>query len=206
MTRMARDYDEDDRLSEEKRPLSRRRARRDDEDEDRLSEERSSRRRSRDEEEDDLPKRGKSKLGNLSQDARLKEIKTAGIVLIVAGILSAGNGIYLAATAAEQMRAAGYSQQQMAAELPGAYLVGGAITVLGVIFVILGACIKSAPLPISVSALVLFLGLHAFLALINPANLIMGLILKIIVLVALFKAIQAALAYSKTVNRTAEEY
>jgi hypothetical protein len=195
---MARDH-EDDRLSDER---SSRPGRRDDDD--RLSDERSPRRDrdDYDEDEEPLPKmRGKSGLGKLSQEARMKEIKTAGIVLIVAGILQMISGGIELATAEQQLRAANIPVHLHPRVMQFVYIIVAGVVLLGLTFVIFGAVIKSAPLPISITALVLFIGFHGILAVLAPETIVGGLIIKIIVLVSLFKAIQAALAYAKADNQ-----
>jgi hypothetical protein len=49
----------------------------------------------------------------------------------------------------------------------------------------------------SVTGLVLFIGFNVILAIMEPMNLLMGWIVKIIVLVGLVKAIQSAIAYQR---------
>src|SRR5262249_4613518 len=75
------------------------------------------------------------------------------------------------------------------------YLITGGAALLGAIFVVLGLAVKSYPVPITITSLVLYLGATAIFALINPMTLAAGAIIKIIIIVALAKSIQTAIAY-----------
>jgi ABC-type siderophore export system fused ATPase/permease subunit len=87
-------------------------------------------------------------------------------------------------------------------------LVYGGIAFLGVLFILLGFLVTRFPLPATIIALVLYLGSNAVLALLDPAVLVQGIIFKIIVVVCLVKALQAAIAYQRELRAagTADEY
>ena len=53
------------------------------------------------------------------------------------------------------------------------------------------------PVPCTITGLVLYLGANAAFGLMDPTSLARGLIVKIVIIVALFKAVQAAIAYQK---------
>jgi hypothetical protein len=71
---------------------------------------------------------------------------------------------------------------------------------LGVIFIILGVMVKSYPVPMTITGLVLYVLANAIFGLLDPAMLLQGVIIKIIVVVALIKAVQAALAYQREMS------
>jgi hypothetical protein len=153
-----------------------------------------------------------SGLGSLAKSARGKHLTTARRVLLGVGILTIlVNGAlvvfarqFIGAQIHQEFRqeqAAIPNQAQMR-ELEDEYLLGfyvvqGAMIVMGAVFVAFGLMIKSYPVAITISALVIFVGMMAILAVLNPATLVQGWLIKIIFLVALVKALQAALAAQK---------
>lgn len=74
---------------------------------------------------------------------------------------------------------------------------GFAFAGLGLVFVVLGVMIYSAPVACTVLALILYIAGWAISGIGNPAMLANGLIIKIIIVAALVKAIQAAVAYQR---------
>ena len=76
-------------------------------------------------------------------------------------------------------------------------MIYGATVALGVVFVILGLMVHAYPVPATVLGLVLYIGAAAIFAFLDPATLVQGVIFKVIVVVALVKSVQAAVAYEK---------
>lgn len=156
-----------------------------------------------------------SNLGSLAQSARAKQLKTARIILIVVGLLTIGwNAVFLANTHKE---VEGVVQEQLktlhakgmiedtasVAEFRHrvtlfCHIVYGATILLGVVFVVLGLMVYAYPVPVTVLALVLYIGAAAIFGFLSPMTLAQGLIFKIIIIVALVKSIQAAVAYQKS--------
>ena len=56
---------------------------------------------------------------------------------------------------------------------------------------------KAYPVPITVTAFVLYVGSAVVMALLDPEQIGRGLIMKVIIVFALVKAIQAAVAYQR---------
>jgi hypothetical protein len=77
------------------------------------------------------------------------------------------------------------------------YLVDGAAIALGIVFVIFAVVIRQYPVPVTVTSLVLYIGATVVFGLLDPHTLVQGIIIKIIMVVGLVKAIQAAVAYQK---------
>ena len=77
------------------------------------------------------------------------------------------------------------------------YAVTGVVVFLGVLFVIFGLVVKRFPVPITVTALVLYVAAVGAFALADPTTLGQGIIFKVIVVVSLAKAIQAEVAYQR---------
>jgi predicted RND superfamily exporter protein len=163
--------------------------------------------------DDPWDKKPDDELGSLAQSARQASLKTARIMLFLAAgitLLQAG----VAYTSSENL-ARQVIEEEKAKQGPfvtfdpvavrhaeetvrkAIELVALGVGVLGVIFVVFGAVVGYAPLTCTVTGLVLYLGLQAFYAIGNPATLLHGLIWKVIIIVGLVKAIQAAAAYSR---------
>jgi hypothetical protein len=149
----------------------------------------------------------------LAQKARGKQLNQARWILIVVGGLTIVLNGVLMLMLRDQIR--NEMKQEIAKLGPGAFvdqaqvreaedhayrmglLVTGAAVLLGIVFVICGIIIKMFPVPVTITSLVLYiLAILGFGAL-DPTTLVAGLLIKIIVIVALVKAIQAALAYER---------
>ena len=73
----------------------------------------------------------------------------------------------------------------------------GALIGLGVLYIVMGMFVKQYPVPLTIAALVLYIGSAAVFAILDPATLASGIIVKILIIVGLAKAVQAALAYER---------
>jgi hypothetical protein len=143
-------------------------------------------------------------LGSLAQSARLKQLNTARWILIVIGILTMLVNGYLLTTARQQMmdeirkqNMVIVNQDEFEQSLMLVRLIFVIPAVLGAVFVVLGLMIKAYPVPITITSLVLYVVANLAFALLNPLALLQGLLIKIIIVVALAKAVQAALAYQR---------
>jgi hypothetical protein len=168
----------------------------------------------------DLPPLGQdlsasSNLGSLAQSARAKELKSARVILIIVGVLFGGSYCFLFSNIANEvnleaqkqidgLRAKGLAPDPVSlAEYRqrcttfGKIFYGSGIA-LGVIFILMGLAVYAFPIPITILGLVLFIGHTAVIGYLNPMTLVQGWILKIVFVVSLVKAIQAAVAYQKS--------
>jgi hypothetical protein len=137
---------------------------------------------------DNLPK-----LGSLAQTARNKHLKQARTTLLIVGILMGIAQVVMYFMEIGEVQKAGPQVNQEAAQLFLLLFHGCAIAV-ALAFIVAAFFVERYPVPITVSALVLFLLVQAIFALADPMNLVRGIILKIIVIVALAKALQAGIA------------
>jgi hypothetical protein len=143
-------------------------------------------------------------LGSLAQSAQLRQLNIArGWMIFIGIVLVLWHGFELA-TARDQLtkelRKQGiqvFNQAEFEKVLVFVQLIVGAAIALGVVFIVLGLMVKSYPVPITILGLVLYIVYQVGLAVIDPANLPRGIIFKIIIVVALVKAIQAAFAYQR---------
>jgi hypothetical protein len=149
-------------------------------------------------------------LGSLAQAARGNELKRAQRILIAVGVLTlAVNGFRLFNLPNEiqqtiqqnQVAPADVEEMRRAMTIEG-YLVYGLPVLLGVLFVVFGLIIKQFPVPIVITSLVLYILAIAAFGLLDPTTLIQGLIVKIVVILALLRAIKAARAYQAHAQTT----
>ncbi len=84
-----------------------------------------------------------------------------------------------------------------ATQIQTARLASGAVLGLGAVFIFLGAMIYKIPVVATVTGLVLYVGLQTISAVLSPETIGKGLLIKIIIVVCLAKAVQAAVAYKK---------
>jgi len=157
----------------------------------------------------------KTGLGSLAQSARSKKLNQARWLLIIIGGLTIVINVIMIATLRSQVKAAIDAEIQ---KTPGAIvdqakrqaledqavrigtIIGIFTVVLGAVFIFLGIIVHVFPVPATVIALVLYVGAAAVFGVLEPALLLKGLIIKVIIVVALIQAIIAAAAYQKEQN------
>lgn len=155
-----------------------------------------------------VPKLGS--LANLAQAARMKHINSARTVLWIFGILTMGLSAVMFAFAAQSVQA--QINKELTALGPGfvvdqakmAVLQGKAVAaarfgaglsfVEGVVFVLLGFFVHRAPVAMTATGLILYIADYAIGAVLDPTYLVRGIIFKIVVVVCLVKALNAAIA------------
>ena len=153
-------------------------------------------------------------LGNLAQAARTKQLKTARGVLYFVGVLTVIVNVAFCVFAepivnsqidkeVSDLRAQGMEIDEVKlAEIRkdairGTQVANGIGAILGVVFIACGAMVYKYPVPATILSLVLYIGSAAAFGALDPSTLARGWFIKIIIVVALFKAVQAALAYEK---------
>ena len=145
-------------------------------------------------------------LGSLAQASREKQLNSARATLIVIGVLSLIVNAVLIAMIPGQLRnefqqnGQQLDPQQMAIATSIAMAVQGLFAFLGVVFIVCGVLVKRFPVACTVTALVLYVLSSLATAALDPSMLARGIIVKIVIVVALFKAVQAALAYQKEMH------
>jgi hypothetical protein len=163
-----------------------------------------------------------SELGNLAQSARTKQLKTARGILYFVGVLTVvvnaalvyfaenlvdseikkelanvrGQGIAIDQDAVDDFRAQAVRSLQVA---------NGIGVFLGFIFIACGALVYKYPVPATITSLVLYIGAAAVYGVIDPTTLAKGLLVKILIVVALFKAVQSALAFESERKQAAAQ-
>ena len=153
-------------------------------------------------------------LSSLAQTARSKQLNTARNILLFIGILTIAVNAFFVAMAKSMV------DSQMEAELRkpqyrglvidheevnlikeesvrSTQLVGSIALAIGVLYVIFAIFVKKYPVPITITSLVLYIGCAAVFGVLDPSTLARGWLIKILIVVGLFKAIQAALAYER---------
>lgn len=138
-------------------------------------------------------------LGSLAQSARTSHLKSARTTLFVIGVLTIIANLGMAALAqnlVDQELRNEPEQVKQQVVLVTQFVAGG-FAAVGVIFLILGSLIYKAPVPCTVLALILYIAGQAISVLLDPTMLAKGAVVKVIIIVALVKAVQAALAYRR---------
>ena len=154
-----------------------------------------------------------TELGSLAQSARQNHLRGARITFFVIGALTlAVNlfqfvGVEKLVDDAIQKEIVGLGPGMVAdpvvvaeareAMIKTTRIMCGALVALGALFIIFGFVIHSAPVPIVITGLVIYIACAAIFAVIDPTTLAQGIIFKIIVVVSLVKAAQAAVAHSR---------
>jgi hypothetical protein len=141
------------------------------------------------------------RLGSLAQKARGKELNQARSILLVIGFLTLLCNVADLVTFQSKLAQVGGADPAIVAFV---YAFDGAFIAMGLLFVVFGIIIHRFPVPVTVISLVLYLlgtvVTVAILAVSNPAvlaGMTVGLIVRVLIIVALVKAVQAALAYER---------
>jgi hypothetical protein len=156
---------------------------------------------------------GDDELGSLAQSARQTSLRQARAILIVIGVLQLLGSIFLFFNVQNFAREEIEAEKRKAGpgvvfdpvkvkEIEDEYsrimrVVSIGVMGVSVVFIILGILVPKAPVACTVTGLVLFIALNAVAALADPVNLVRGIILKVIFLICLIKAVQAAQAYER---------
>jgi hypothetical protein len=168
----------------------------------------------RDEREPEEHEEELAKIGSLAQSARLKHLNSARWTLIVIGVLTVLLNGYLLISARDHLvgelrkqniNMANVNREEFEHVLMRLRFVDGVAITIGAIFIVLGLLVKVYPVPITITALALYVVATLGFGVLAPETLAQGLIIKIIVILALVKAIQAAFAYQRDLAVTAYE-
>lgn len=160
----------------------------------------------RDRSDDGTDRENGDELGSLAQGAREQKINSARNLLLVVGILTlAINGFMLTNIDNEidgELKKLNVSRAQVPPskiqEVQNlGFMVYGVGVALGVLFLIFAALVRSFPVPITISGLVVYVVAVLGFAAIDPASLARGLIFKIFIIVGLISSLRAAVAYER---------
>ncbi len=181
--------------------------------------------RREEDEEDDRPRRSRlgmrrEKLGSLTQSARSKHLKQIRGILLAIGVLTMiVNGILFAMAPEEAKQAVeqeirkqgvvgvNAAERQRAEEklIQIIRLIYGGLIGVGALYVVFGLIVHQYPVAITVTALVIYVGVQIVFAAINFLFLLQGILIKAIIVVALIKGIQTAIVYQKERDAEARE-
>ncbi len=154
-------------------------------------------------------------LGSLSQSVRKQSLRNARRILIFIGAMTVLFNVFMLAQSESEVREAisaelrsqGISDAQVdhtkleearATALRLTRLIYAGTMGLGLVFIALGVMIYRAPVAITVTGIVLYVASNIVFALLDPTSLVRGAIIKIIIIVAMGKAISAAVAYQRS--------
>jgi hypothetical protein len=153
-------------------------------------------------------------LGSLVNSARTKQLKTARGILLFVGVMTIlvnGVMVFFADSLVqnqidEELRSPQFAGRQInhqalaefkQAAVQSTRIADGIAIAAGIVFIVCALNVQRYPVPITIFSLVLYIGLAAAYAVIDPRTLLAGLIVKVIIVIALFKAIQAAISMQR---------
>jgi hypothetical protein len=168
------------------------------------------------------------RLGSLTQQARVNQLQRARIILFIVGALTIVWNVIDIATIRSTFQNAVEKEIQkrggpgvvqidrrvLQQEEDKVFMFGcavdGALILVGILFLIFGAIIYHFPVPVTITSLILYVlvtvaGMVLLSLSDEPAPARSGIIVKILIIIALAKSIQSALAYEKE-RRAQEEY
>lgn len=160
-------------------------------------------------------------LGSLAQSARSKKLNQARWILIVLGILGIGLVIVALAIMRSRIREELRKEEQRLVQqgfrvdpvqkqeaedkaVKISIFIGIGYIAVYAAFIIFGIFIKKIPVPATIISLILYIGINGVTAAISLQSLVQGVLFKILIVLALIQAIQAAIAYQKEVNAERE--
>jgi hypothetical protein len=154
-----------------------------------------------------LSRPGSSGPGSLAHSARVKHLNQARRIMIVLGLallLIHGFNLINAKNEVRDEQKNGPVGIDEDVLVIVVQVVYGTFALLGLAFIVLGLVVRRFPIAATTLALALYVGFNGFLALLDPAALLGGIIFKIIVIVFLVKALLAAIAYQREQREAAE--
>ena len=153
-------------------------------------------------------------LGSLAQSARSKQLKSAKVTIIAIGLLTVGANLVLALMndyrideEVKKLQAQGLVVDQKVVEATKreTQLTCAGFGAIGIVFIVMGFFVSAYPVPITILALVLYLAGFAISAVLDPATIPQGIIIKIIIIGGLVRSIKAALEYERERSQAVEE-
>jgi len=158
----------------------------------------------------------RERLGSLAQSARGKHLKQVRGILLAIGILTmvvnivqfalAETLVQSAIDAEIRKRGGGVVDPVKKEQIIQAVRVAAAVLIaVGALYIVFALIVHQYPVPVTVIALVIYVGAAIVFAVLDPETLAQGLIIKIIIIVALVKAVQTAIVYQRERDAEAQE-
>lgn len=152
----------------------------------------------------DLGNDNENELGSLAQSTRAADLGKTRWVLLFIGILTLGANGFLFSNAGREVGQFQLPAEEHARVLSIVRMIYGAGIALGLFFTVAGILVQKFPVPLTILSLVLYVGATAGFAFLDPGSLMRGIIIKVIIVVALGKSVQTALAFQR--ERDAEAF
>lgn len=131
---------------------------------------------------------------NLSRDVK-KRLGGARWALVIVGVLTIGVNVFLFINATQEIDNLVQGQEELAVDAATAVtvvrVIYGAAIFSGLVFIVLGMLVYRFPIMCPLVGLLMYVGLNGLYGLLDPATLARGAILKIIIIIVLFKAVQS---------------
>lgn len=147
-------------------------------------------------------------LGSLAQSARSQQLRSArNLLYFVSGwlFLSVIVNWFLFNNELQKVqgRAPQWAIDQVTRQT---YIILGGLLLLAILYIFFALKVKNYPVPITITALVLYIGLQVVDAALAPEQIGKGIIMKVVVIVGLAKSIQAAVAYEAERKKDRSRY
>lgn len=145
------------------------------------------------------------KLGSLGQAARGKQLNTARAILVIVGIMSLAINGFLFVTAQSRVDDEISKLQQQGLQIDETLVAGvvlenqiihGVGAAIGIILLVLGILVYQFPVPCTVAGLALYVTANIGFGILDPTSIASGIIIKVFIVIGLFKSVQSALAYN----------
>ncbi len=159
-------------------------------------------------------------LGSLTQSARMKSLRSARGIFVVVGLLTAGFNVFSLVTAerlvdkelktqVDDLHRRGMQvdpvklQEIRDSLVRSIKLLSIGMILVGLVYLVFAVVVAKYPVPITISGLVIYVGAAAAFGLLDPSTLFRAIIFKVFIIIALVKAVQAAIAYERERKQTA---
>ena len=149
-------------------------------------------------------------MGSLAQAARKQRLRSARFILIGIGILQIIVSLILISIIPsrvdEEIRELREQGHDVPRELRDQVirtnrLLNSIPLAAGITFVVFGLAVYAKPVPITIASVIIYVGCNALFIFLEPSTITRGIILKIIIVVALVRAVQTAIAFEQERRR-----
>ena len=138
-----------------------------------------------------------NQLGSLAQSTREADLGKTRNILIVIGVLTLALNGFMFGNAENEVRQIGLNGPDFDRVVGIVRIIYGVGLAMGAFFLFAGIFLKSMPVPLTILSLIIYVGGIAGFGFLDPTSLLQGIVVKVIVIAALGKSVQTAMAYQR---------
>ncbi len=138
-----------------------------------------------------------SQLGSLAQSTREADLRKTRNILLAIGILTLAVNGFMFANSENEVRQVGLNGADFDRVVGIVRIIYGIGLAMGAFFLLAGIFLKSLPVPLTILSLIIYVGGIAGFGFLDPTSLLHGIVIKVIVIIALGKSVQTAMAYQR---------